>query len=734
MTSKLSRPPVRPGTIRRSELIDRLSQDDGRRIVSVVAPAGYGKTTLLTQWAEASDEIFAWLSANEEDNDPKVLLTYIAEALNAVEPVSHRVFDALADPASSVPGSVVPRLGSALSSMHVPVSLLIDDVHLLHNSECRAALSVLADHVPAGSRLVLAGRAAPPLRTARLRAEGRILEITPADLVLTLPEASSLLHGAGVGLSDGQVAELHRRTEGWPVGLYLAVLYLREGGSLGRRTGSFGGDDRFVTEYMQSEFLARISPAQRTFLTRTAVLERMSGPLCEAVLGTPGSHVPLEALARSNLLLVPLDRRGQWYRYHHLFRDMLLAELERWEPGLIPELRRRAATWCAHNDLPEEALEYFMAAGDVAESARLVQKLWLATTRQGRVTMLQRWFHWLNDRGAIEERPALAVWAAFIAGQTGRPDEADRWADVVDRWHSQNAARPGDAPTAGWAALLRAVLCRHGVEQMRADADEAARNFAVAGMMLPVVGLYRGIAQMLGGDLDGGDAYFEQAVGSGDVGAPDVLAAALSHRSLLAIARGEWGRAEAFAEQARSIIGESGIENSFMMSFISTVRARLALHRGDMAAVRQEITNAQRLRHLLTHVVPHQAVTTRIELARIYLALADLAAARTLLREIDELLRQRPRLGILVGDARALRAQLARENRPAAPGPSALTTAELRLLPLLSTHLSFPEVAAELSLSPHTVKSQASSIYRKLGASSRSQAVTRSRELALLEG
>jgi LuxR family maltose regulon positive regulatory protein len=734
MTAKLSRPPVRPGTIRRSELIDRLSQNDGRRIVSVAAPAGYGKTTLLSQWAEASDEIFAWLSVNEEDNDPKVLLTYIAEALNAVEPVSRRVFDALADPASSVPGSVVPRLGSALSSVHVPVTLVLDDVHLLHNSECRAALSVLADHVPAGSRLVLAGRAAPPLRTARLRAEGRILEISPPDLALTRLEASSLLHGAGVGLSDDQVAELHRQTEGWPAGLYLAVLYLREGGSLGGTTGSFGGDDRLVAEYMQSEFLARISRAERIFLTRTAVLQRMCGPLCETVLGAPGGHLTLETLARSNLLLVPLDRRGHWYRYHHLFRDMLLAELERREPGLIPELRRRAATWCAQNDLPEEALEYSMAAGDVAESARLVQKLWLATSRQGRVTTLQRWFQWLNGRGAIEERPALAVWAAFVAGQTGRPAEADRWADVVDRWHSRNAGKPGDSPTAGWAALLRAILCRRGVEQMRADADEAARNFAAAGMMLPVVALYRGIAQMLCADPDGGDAYFEQAVGDGDVGAPDVLAAALSYRSLIAIARGQWGQAETFAEQARSIIRAAGTENSFIMPLISTVRGRLALHRGDVAAVRQEITNAQRLRHLLTHVVPHQAVTARIEMARIYLALADLAGARTLMREIDELLRQRPGLGVLVGDARALRAQLARENRPAAPGPSALTTAELRLLPLLSTHLSFPEVAAELSLSPHTVKSQAYSIYRKLGAASRSQAVTRSRELALLEG
>ena len=253
--------------------------------------------------------------------------------------------------------------------------LVLDDVHVLHNSECRAALSVLADHVPAGSRLVLAGRAEPPLRIARLRAEGRILEIGPGDLSLTREEASSLLRAAEVALGEDDVAELHRRTEGWPVGLYLAALYLREGGSPGAAAVSFGGDDRLVSEYVESEFLARISQRQRVFLTRTAVLERMCGPLCEAVLELPGSAATLADLARSNLLLVPLDRRGQWYRYHHLFRDMLLAELERLEPGLIPVLRRRAAGWCLRNGLPEEALEYSIAAGDVDGAARLVEKL-----------------------------------------------------------------------------------------------------------------------------------------------------------------------------------------------------------------------------------------------------------------------------------------------------------------------------------------------------------------------
>ena len=733
--AKLLRPVLRPGTVRRSSLIERLARGNPRPIVSVVAPAGYGKTTLLSQWAERNGQAFAWVTVDEGDNDPKVLLTYVAQALDAVEPIDGRVFDALASPVSSVPGSVVPRLGSAFSSMTSPVVLLLDDVHTLHNRECRAALSALADHVPGGSRLALAGRAEPPLRIARLRAEGRILEVGPGDLSLTPEEASSLLLNADVALSEDEVAELHRRTEGWPAGLYLAALYLREGGPLASAAVSFGGGDRLVSEYMESEFLARISRRQRVFLTRTAVLERLSGPLCDAVLELSGSAVTLADLARSNLLLVPLDRRGEWYRYHHLFRDMLLAELERLEPGLIPVLRRRAAGWCVRNGLPEEALEYSMAAEDVDAAAGLVEKLAVPAHRQGRVPTGQRWFGWLEDRGGIEGHPMAAVLASLLSALTGRPVEAERQADAVDRWQYGDPARPGDPSAEAWAAVLRAFLCRHGAEQMRADADEAVRRFATQGLVSPGPAILQGIARVLCGDLDGGDASLEDGVRVGEeAGAHEDVALALSERSLVAMAGSEWGRAEVLADQAGAVLRRAGIEESYATPLVCAVRARVAMHRGDVPAARRELVSAQRLRHLLTYALPYFAVQARIELARVHFALADLAGARTLMREVDELLRRRPGLGNLAGQARALRAQLAKERDSSSPGASALTGAELRLLPLLSTHLSFPEIAEELFLSRNTIKSEAISIYRKLGAASRSQAVTRSRELGLLDG
>jgi len=726
---------MRPETILRLSLIERLAQADPAPIVAVVAPSGFGKTTLLSQWAEHDRQAFAWVPLEEADNDPKVMLSRIAQVLDALEPIDRRVFDALNSPGSSVAGLVVPRLGSALLSRTAPVTLVLDDVHVLRNSECRASLSMLADHVPPGSRLVFSGRVEPPVRIARLRAEGRITEIGPGDLSLSREEAASLLLSAGLVLGEPEVAELHRRTEGWPVGLYLAALYLRQGAPFGRVAASFGGDDQFVSEYLESEFLSRISAPQRAFLTRTAALERMCGPLCDAVLELSGSAGVLADLARSNLLLVPLDRRGKWYRYHHLFRDMLLAELDRLEPELIPVLRRRAAAWCVRNDLPEPALEYSIATGDVEAAADLVGSLVLATYQQGRVTTVQRWFRWLQDRGGIGKHPMAAVLASVVSAVTGRPAEAERWADVVDQWQFGGAARPDDPPAEAWAALVRALLCRGGVKQMGVDADEAVRRFAVEGILAPIGPLCQGLARLFSGDLDGGDASFEDAVAiATEAGAPEGLAEALNERSLVAMARGEWGRAEVLAGQALTTLQRAGIEDSYSTALMCAVQARVAQHRGDIQATRQHLVSAQRVRHLLTFAVPHMAVQARIELIRVHLALGDLAGARTLMQEVDEVLRRRPGLGGLTGEAQALRDRMAKERGSSLPGASSLTAAELRLLPMLSTHLSFAEIAAEMSLSRHTISSQAISVYRKLGAGSRSQAVARSRELGLLEG
>jgi LuxR family transcriptional regulator, maltose regulon positive regulatory protein len=560
VASKLRRPLVRPGMVPRSPLIERLRQGGGCPVVSVVAPAGYGKTTVLAQWAERNGQAFAWVSVDKGDNDPKVLLTYVAQALNAVEPIDERVFDALASPGSSVPGSVIPRLGTAFFSMTSPVALVLDDVHALRNRECQAALSVLADHVPGGSRLAVAGRSQPPLRVPRLRAEGRILEIGPGDLSLDRDEASLLLRAADVVVAEDDVAELHRRTEGWPAGLYLAALYLREGGPLAGAAVSFGGDDRLVSEYVETEFLARISHRHRMFLTRTAVLERMSGPLCDAVLEADGSAGVLAELERSNLLLVPLDRRGQWYRYHHLFRDMLLAELHRVEPGLIPVLHRRAAQWHERNGEPAEAVDYWMKAGEPDAAGRLVGALAFPAYQQGRVATAERWFRWLEVHGAAANQPAAAVLAAMISALTGKPGEAERWAEAAERAAAVASLPDGSASIEPWLALMRALVCRDGAEQMRADAELAAGTIAAGSFWRNSATLYLGMAHLMAGDTGRADALFEEAAAAGRPGGPAVGACvALAERSLLAIARTDWEAAGRHLSQAWSLAREANL-------------------------------------------------------------------------------------------------------------------------------------------------------------------------------
>jgi len=734
LTSKVRRPPVRPGTVTRPFLIERLRGGDRWPIVSVVAPPGYGKTTLLAQWAERNGQAFAWVSVDEADNDPKVLLSYVAEALDAVEPIGERVFDALASPGSSVPGSVVPRLGAAFSSMTSPVALVLDDVHLLQNLECRSALSVLADHVPPGSQLALAGRTAPPLRIARLRAEGKLLEIGPGDLSLTAEEASSLLENVRLGLGADEVAELHRRTEGWPVALYLAALCLREGSSLERAAVSFGGDDRLVSEYVESEFFARISPPQRAFLTRTAVLERMCGPLCDATLGLRDSAATLADLARSNLLLVPLDRSGEWYRYHRLFRDMLLAELRRREPDLIPVLHRRAAQWCEDNGAPGEALEHRMQAGDTDAAVSLAGILAFPAYQHGRVATVERWFGWLDDHGAMETRPSVAVLAAMLAAMTGKSAEAERWTRIAEQGATAESTPDGSPTTEPWLALLRALLCRDGPDQMRADAELAASTMAAGSFFQAAATLYLATAHLMAGDNDRADLLFEDQVAQGRVlGGLIGACIALAERALLAIGQGAWDQAGRYLAQSRSVAREAHLEEYPPVAIMHAVGARIALHQGDQANVAAELTCAQRLRPDLTYAIPYLAVQVRIELARCYLALLDTAAARTLLHEADEILRRRPGLGVFVQQAKELRAELARVKGNAAPGASALTAAELRVLPMLGTHLSLPEIAGEMFLSRNTIRSQAYSIYRKLGVSSRSQAVAQAGKLGLLE-
>ena len=711
-------------------LLDHLEATSGTPVAAIIAPPGYGKTTVLTQWAEHDPRPFGWLTIDQRHNDPAVLLRSMAVALQLVDAVAHPPLSALGSPGPSVMGTLLPQLGAALSASPRPAVLVLDDVHLLQNWDCLEAVASLIEFLPPGSQFAIAGRGEPPLPLARLRAEGRVVELGAGDLAMDGQEAGSLLEGTQVDVSQVDVPELVRRTEGWPVALHFAACSLRSGSG---RQVAVAGVDRFLADYLQFTVLSSLPEWLVSFLTRAAVLDQLSGPLCDAVLERTGSADLLEALERSSLLVIPLDRRRQWYRLHPLFRKLLRARLERREPALAGELAGRAAEWYERNHLPERAIEYAMAAGDRDRAERLVVEMALPMYQAGRAAALRRWFDWFETRGPAGPPVQLAVLGAWLSALAGRPAAAERWADAAERRPSGDPPPDGGSTADGWRALLGAALCRDGPERMRSDAETALALLPAASRWRPTAHLLLGIAHLLAGDPDAADQALADAAELGEGAGADTATVALAERSLVAISRGAWQEAETLAERARSASRGVWLEQHLTSVLLHAVSARLAIHRGEIPTAREHLARAERLRPQLSHVLPHYAVQAQLELARGHRALADAVTARAVLWDAEDVLQRRPDLGVLGRQADELRAQLG-TLRGDAIGTLSLTAAEIRLFRLLGSHYSFREIGGRLDLSQHTVKSQAMSIYRKLGVSSRSQAMQRGLDLGLLEG
>ena len=724
LRSKLVVPRARPGLVERAAFIDRLSRARNRRFVSVVAPPGYGKTTALAQWAERDGREFAWVSLDHRDNDPVVLLSYVAEALNADGGVDPAVFKALRGAGNSLWASGIPRLGAVLASRSKPLVLVLDDVHELENHDCLDALLALILHVPQGSQLVLSGRVEARLGLATLRAEGELLELGSAELALNDAEAHALLVAAGADVTQDDARAVNARAEGWAAGLYLAALSLDADGS---SLASFGGDDRFVTDYLRAEELAHVEPGELEFLLRTSVLDRMSASLCDAVLERDDSGRMLEQLERANLFVVALDHRRQWFRYHRLFKEMLHAELERREPRLAATLSRRAASWCEANGEPELAIEYAAASGDTDELARLVTSCAFPYYRSGRVTTVERWLDLFDDQALLERHPAIAVFGVWLHALGGRPESAERWARALEKAGLQGPFKP-------LAVAARAFLCRSGVERMRADAELAVSLLPEASPWRPSVVLLHGMAVLLTGDRAQADAILEQAAEAALAeGAVWVGVVARSERALLALDCGDLTVADTELDLARAFIEDTPSLDYGVTAILLAATARLAIAKGEGVRASKALVTAQRTRPLLTYGLPWFSVQARLELAKAHLAIADPRGARTLLVEAEDILHRRPKLGTLVAEADEVRAALSTVPEQASGWASTLTAAELRLLPLLTTHLTFREIAERLFVSRNTVKTQAISVYRKLDASSRSEAIQRAVELGLVD-
>jgi LuxR family maltose regulon positive regulatory protein len=725
--SKLRPPELPAGAVPRPALISRLHLDGRAAVVSVVAPAGYGKTTLLAELAShAAGRPLAWVTLDERDDDARLLAAYLAAALESADvPV-----DALASDLERANPSLATlrsRLGSVLES-GPPLTIVLDDVHRVSSPESRSLLQVVVRHLPVHSQLLLGARAEPGLDlTAK---NGRVAHVAESDLRLTEEDAGRVLHAGGVDASEDEVAELTARTEGWPAGLGLAVFACQ---TEAHPLSSFDGSDHLVREYFRTECLADLDPDDVDLLLRLAPLERPTVPMVEAVLEVQDAAERLERLASANVFLAPVAASTPpAYRLHTLFREALQIELERTSPGLGVELAARAADWAeAHGDVLG-AVTYASTAGQRDRAVGLIKQGAMQLYQTGHLTTVERWFGDLDD-GVITGHPALAVYASLLHAVRGRTAEAERWEAVAAAAPVETVMPDGSRSARPWLALLRATLCGEGKERMRLDAELAFVTLPNTSFWRPTSLLLLGVSLALAGQRSKADEVLREAQAQALVAqAADTLSLATAERSLIAAAEGRWDEAGQLGIEARDAVRQRGLEEYATSALAYTASARSAAHLGDWVRVRPDLAHAEDLLPMLTSALPWLAVQVRLELAQTHIELSEAENATPLVKQAGEILARNRELGTLAAQADQL-AYLLEDGTREDTGRDRLTPAEIRLLPLLMTHLTFREIGEFLNVSRNTVKTQAISTYRKLGVASRSEAIARAIELGFVE-
>lgn len=712
-------PPLRRPYVERSEQIRATASS--LPVVAVTAPAGYGKTTFLAEWANSEKRKVAWVSLDQFDDDPTSLLGSIASALTIAGLIGDFGQPVVGDGNTSTLVNLAPRMAAAISAETTPFVLMLDDFHELRTPACHDALDLVLSSVPRGSQVVAASRSEQP-HVPRLRVRGELAEIGPSELALDRSGAQQIFAANGHDLVDEVADVLVQRTEGWPAALYLAALVASEALE---PILDISGDDVYVADYLNHEALSRLPEDLRSFLLRTAVLERFSSGTCNALLESTTAEQTIRDLEASNLFLVPLDRRRQWYRYHPLFREFLLGELRRTDPGLEPTLHRRAAAWFAANDEPEAAVSHLFHAGDHEDAVPVVQANLRRLHNQGRFVTTRTWLDSLGPE-LIAHHPALAILACWHTALSGDTAAALGFAD------SLNTADLSPAPLRAQAAALLSALCRDGVETMCADAElalslEAPSSVGRAGALTTL-----GEAHLAAGRTDEGAVLITQAVQVAKF--PDnslSLIIGLADLAWFAMDRNEWLSASDTVSRAVDLVDTSGTTEAIPALYVDAAATRLALHRGDQDRARISFTHALRSRDAATYALPTFAVRLRLRLANLAFVLGQPDSADELHRECLEILEHRPKLGALRDMVEQLGQQVAAGADSRRTG-ALLSAAELRLLPYLQTHLNFREIGERLYVSRNTINSQAGSIYRKLGVSTRSGAVDEAARRGLL--
>ncbi len=731
--AKLAAPRRRAGIVERPRLVHLLDSGASAELTLVTAPLGYGKTTAVQAWCASRPMPLAWVTLDAGDNEPTRLWRYVATAVDRVRAgLGRPALQRLSLPGEPIKGCV-DELMNGVKAFGEELVIVLDDLNAVTDSEAIASIGHAIEHLPHRARLVAITRFDPILTLGAMRARGGLAEVRAVDLAFTSTEAQAVLleHGE-VDLAEEELELLIERTEGWPAALFLAALWLRSVDDPGRAVREFGGDHRFVAEYLSTEVLGALDEDVRSFLLRASVLRRFTSELADDVLGLSDSASKIADLERSNLFVFPVGHAG-WVRVHSLFAEFAALRLGSEEPGAAELIHRSAAEWFSARGLPEEAVEHAAAAGDHELVAGVLSDSHLTLIRNGESDFLLRWVQTLPDQ-VLEAHPELTASAATAAAMLGnRSIEKRRLLGLADLSEKRNASRE--------STYARAVVNMVRAGSIDGDVGAAveygrsAVEIAMRGaddVLLASLASYAH-ALYLAGDMDGAWAAALRAIERPDAErqVPGHMFAR-STLALVAVERGDLALGRRHARTARSLASKLGPNARWLAANALVAHAVVLFGEGDVSAAERALGRAERFLRDEIPTLDHAFVL--VLLARLHCRRGRLDRAEQTLRSALGEIRSLADSGRVASLADEVRRDLDEANVRAGNGDllERPSEAELAVLRLLPTDLSTREIAGQLFLSPNTVRSHTRSIYRKLGVNARVDAVARATSLGLL--
>lgn len=735
--TKLHPPAARKEWVERPELISYLA-GSAVKLILVAAPPGFGKTTLVAQWrlSPVNHKPFAWVSLDRGDNDPARLWRHLVAALQLACPDfnGEKVLETLRGGAPDFGEATLPALVNEMASLPEQVVLVLDDYHLIKEQACHEQMEFLLGHLPSSGQVVIITRADPPLPLARMRAAGEAAEVRARELRFDPGQAAELIQAvAAVELTGHDVADLVERTEGWAAGLYLAALSLRGHSSPGAFVRLFSGENRFIVDYVVEDVLSQQPGDIREFLTRTSILGRFCAPLCEAVTGSGDAAAIIELLDRENLFVVPLDENRQWFRYNHLFAQVLRRQLARTEPDLVPVLHARASAWYRESGSTDEAVTHALAAGDADGAIDLIARHYYAFIDSGQVATVRRWLALLGDDRTMAS-PLAAHCAAWTAAISGDQRVMRRCLPLIEAAGDAGPLPDGMGSFASSAAILRAIFGFDGLGPMREaglravtlETDPLSRWYSAA---------HSGLSGALyfAGEFEPAAAHAQEARRNPvALAMPRLVATAVL--TWLSADAGQLAQAGELAREARGLatdphLGLAGTPQS-SLGYLATGAVLAA--QGRLGEARDDLEHALQMRRKWPGLSPWPRLEALLRLAPVLDGLGERAESLALFGEARVLLDSLPDgADVQLARLERLERRLAGRARPVVSGEP-LTEREREVLQMLQGTLSLRDIGRELYLSPNTVKTHARMLYRKLDVSDRQEAVARGRELGLI--